>query len=73
MTFSVYFLIETNKLRFFFFKRSIVHVHIYFGLAEKSHNPVEAVDWIGQFSSGAGAGYIQVSLEQSLSLTQTDH
>lgn len=32
---------------YFFFQRSIVHVHIIFGLAEKSHNLVEGVglDW----------------------------
>jgi len=35
------FLIATNKFSFFLKLRSIVHVQVYFGLAEKSHNLVE--------------------------------
>lgn len=64
MTFSVYFLIETNKLRFSSEKHC--PCTYFFGAGRKEPQSGGGCGaGSGSFPVGAGAGYIQVSLEQS--------
>lgn len=67
MTFSVYFFNRKKQIEiFFFFQRSIVHVHILFWAGKKEPQSGGGCGaGLGSFPGGAGAGYIQVSLEQS--------
>lgn len=58
---------------FVFFFREALSMYTFLWADRKEPQSGEGVGLDGSFPAGAGAGYIQVSLEQSLPLTQINH